>query len=121
MAPPWPGCSWVISFRFTLCSVWVRVSWPLNTLSGCASALNGSRLFSIRMTTLRNLPSVEQLLQTQIAAEMIAIHGRPLTLDALRRALGEIRSGFASGPADALPSNEEILNRAEAQLNTWTA
>jgi len=36
------------------------------------------------MTILRNLPSVERLLQTRIAAEMIASFGRTLTLDALR-------------------------------------
>ena len=39
------------------------------------------------MTTLRNLPSVDRLLQTRTAAELIARYGRPLTLDALREEL----------------------------------
>jgi L-seryl-tRNA(Ser) seleniumtransferase len=73
------------------------------------------------MTTLRNLPSVEQLLQTQTAAELIATHGRPLTLDALRLSLDDIRARFRTEPDAALPSNEEILSNAEAHLNNWTA
>lgn len=73
------------------------------------------------MTTLRNLPSVEQLLQTQTAAELIAAYGRPMTLDALRATLDDIRSRFTAQPETALPSNEEILAQAESQLTVWTS
>ncbi len=72
------------------------------------------------MTTLRNLPSIEQLLQTQTAAELIAAYSRPLTLDALRTTLEDIRSAFKSEPPAELPSNEEILARTEAHLIRWT-
>jgi L-seryl-tRNA(Ser) seleniumtransferase len=73
------------------------------------------------MTTLRDLPSVEGLLQTQTAAELIAAYGRPLTLEALRLTLAEIRARAGSEPSQALPSNDEILSGAELQLNAWVA
>lgn len=72
------------------------------------------------MTTLRDLPSVEQLLQTQIAAELIASNGRPLTLSAIRATLDEIRTRFKSDPETALPSIELILAQTESTLSAWT-
>ena len=72
------------------------------------------------MTTLRNLPSVEQLLQIESTAHLIARFGRPLTLDAIRLALDEIRTRFKSGLLVELPSTEFILTQAESHLTTWT-
>ena len=45
-----------------------------------------------RMTNLQTLPSIEQLLQSQRAGDLIAHYGRPLTLDALRSTLDEVRA-----------------------------
>ncbi|MBI5295389.1 MAG: L-seryl-tRNA(Sec) selenium transferase [Chloroflexi bacterium] len=73
------------------------------------------------MTTLRNLPSVESLLQTRIAAELIAAYGRPLTLDAFRAELDEIRARFKSDPELDLPTMDDILALAEFRLSAWTA
>lgn len=73
------------------------------------------------MTTLRNLPSVEGLLQTETTARLIAQFGRPLTLDALRNTLDDIRARFKSGTLTGLPSNESILAQAESTLTAWTA
>ncbi|MFN8434874.1 MAG: L-seryl-tRNA(Sec) selenium transferase [Anaerolineales bacterium] len=73
------------------------------------------------MTTLRNLPSVEQLLQTETTARLIARFGRPLTLDALRGTLDDIRARFKAGTLTGLPSNDSILAETESTLNTWTA
>ena len=70
------------------------------------------------MTSLRNLPSVESLLQD--AADLIDSYGRPLTLDALRSTLDDIRARFKTNPELALPSDEEILSRAESRLSAWT-
>ena len=78
------------------------------------------------MTSLRNLPSVEQLLQ--LATDLIEAYGRPLTLHALRASLDDVRARFkpvlSSGeglhPDLALPSTEEILYRAKTRLSTWT-
>ncbi len=73
------------------------------------------------MTTLRNLPSVESLLQTRIAAELIAAYGRPLTLDAFRVELDEIRARYKSDPGLDLPTMDDILASAEFRLSAWTA
>ncbi|GAB4499970.1 MAG: L-seryl-tRNA(Sec) selenium transferase [Anaerolineales bacterium] len=73
------------------------------------------------MTTLRNLPSIEQLLQTQITAQLIAQFGRSLTLDALRKTLDDIRARFKLNPEIELPSIDLILAQAESTLTTWTA
>ena len=73
------------------------------------------------MTTLRNLPSVEQLLQTETTARLIAHFGRPLTLDALRNTLDDIRARFKLNPEIELPSIDLILNQTESALTAWTA
>lgn len=70
------------------------------------------------MTSLRNLPSVEQLLQN--AADLIATYGRPLTLDALRVTLDDVRARFKARPPLALPTNDEILAQAKSHLSVWT-
>ena len=70
------------------------------------------------MTSLRSLPSVESLLQN--AADLIDTYGRPLTLDALRSTLDDIRTRFKTQPEFALPSDAEILSRAESRLSAWT-
>ncbi|MBL8062660.1 MAG: L-seryl-tRNA(Sec) selenium transferase, partial [Anaerolineales bacterium] len=73
------------------------------------------------MTTLRDLPSIEGLLQTETSAQLIAQFGRPLTLDALRQTLDEVRARFKAGTLVGLPSNESILTEAESTLTEWTA
>lgn len=73
------------------------------------------------MTTLRNLPSIEQLLQTEITAQLIAQFGRSLTLDALRKTLDDIRARFKLNPEIELPSIDLILAQAESTLTAWTA
>ena len=78
------------------------------------------------MTSLRDLPSVDELLQN--AADLISTYGRPLTLDALRVTLDDVRARFKpvlSGvegldPEFALPTIGEILSQAEARLSAWT-
>jgi len=70
------------------------------------------------MTSLRNLPSVEQLLQ--LSVDLIEHYGRPLTLDALRATLDDVRVHFKQDPELALPTNEEILSRAGSRLSAWT-
>lgn len=72
------------------------------------------------MTTLRNLPSVEQILQTESAAHLIARFGRPLTLDAIRFILDETRTRFRSGVITALPLTDLILTQTESTLTAWT-
>ena len=71
------------------------------------------------MTSLRNLPAVEQLLQQ--SGLLIHQYGRPLTLDALRFTLDDIRDRFRSNPEADLPSIDQILSLAESHLSTWAA
>src|SRR6266498_5193762 len=100
------------------CSV-SRVDWlPLNISCACAKKRTGN-LPSLQMTSLRDLPSVEQLLQN--ANQLIAEFGRPLTLDALRLTLDENRTRFKTKPDEDLPSMEAILSQAESYLAAWTA
>lgn len=73
------------------------------------------------MTSLRDLPSVEQLLQAPPANHLLREFGRPLTLNALRVTLEEARARFKSNPEAGLPSTEGILAQAESRLTAWTA
>src|SRR5688572_15781338 len=70
------------------------------------------------MTSLRDLPSIEQLLQR--ATHLIDRFGRPLTLDALRLTLDEARARFQAKPGVDLPSIDEILAQAESLVTAWT-
>ncbi|MFN8411475.1 MAG: L-seryl-tRNA(Sec) selenium transferase [Anaerolineales bacterium] len=70
--------------------------------------------------SLRDLPSVEQILQTQTAAQLIARFGRTLTLDAIRFTLDDIRERFKSGQITVLPLRDLILVQAESTLTAWT-
>lgn len=70
---------------------------------------------------LRGLPSVEKLLQTQLAAELIASHGRPLTLQAIRSAMDEVRRRVSKSSEATLPDREILLTQATSLLQLWTA
>ncbi len=67
---------------------------------------------------LRDLPSVEQLLQTPRVVDLTTRCGRPLVLDALRLSLNEARAAAKSGVD--LPPRDSLLARAEAILSEWT-
>ena len=70
------------------------------------------------MTSLRDLPSVEQLLQE--GDHLINEYGRPLTLEAFRFTLDEARARFQSNPEVGLPSLDLIRSQAESHLSAWT-
>jgi len=70
---------------------------------------------------LRGLPSVEQLLQTRLAAELVACYGRPLTLQAIRSALDEVRWRVSKSGEATLPDREILLTQAASLLHMWTA
>ncbi len=73
------------------------------------------------MTSLRDLPSVEQLLNAPPADHLIEEFGRPLTLDALRWTLDEARARFKTKPEAGLPSTDDIVAQAASQLAAWTS
>ncbi len=72
------------------------------------------------MTNLRALPSVDKLLKTTTAAELIAKYGRPLVLDALRQTLHEIRTQYGAKSNLPVPPAKTLLTSARLHLETWT-
>ncbi len=71
------------------------------------------------MPSLRSLPSVEQLLQTQFTADLVDRYGRPLALEAIRTILDQVRRDFPG--AGIIPENQELLRRAGMLLEAWVA
>jgi L-seryl-tRNA(Ser) seleniumtransferase len=69
---------------------------------------------------LRELPSVEQLLQTKFSAGLIARFGRPLTLEAIQRTLSEVRTQGLQDGESKVPESEILLNKAASLLSVWT-
>ncbi len=69
--------------------------------------------------SLRHLPSVERLLQTPRASELIATFGRPLVLQAIQETLESARLAIRQG--EACPEPEAILAQTQAALKSWLA
>ena len=71
------------------------------------------------MSDLRNLPAVDRLLQTNAAAAFIAEYGRPLTVEAIRSTLSEIRQSYEKG--SEVPGENKIIEKAKRYLEEWSA
>ena len=71
------------------------------------------------MSELRQLPSVDQLISTEAMEDCITRFGRPLTIEAVRTILGNLRSSYNLG--DGIPSENELISDILQQLETWTA
>jgi L-seryl-tRNA(Ser) seleniumtransferase len=69
---------------------------------------------------LSAIPSVDKLLGTPTAVELVAEYGRPLTLEAIRHTLSEIREVPQDNLKAALDPRQMLL-RAEEFLASWTA
>ena len=69
------------------------------------------------MTTdlFRHLPGLEQWLQTQAVADLVAAYGRPLTVQVLRDVLADAREVIRAGRAEPF-AEPELVARAESQL-----
>ena len=70
---------------------------------------------------LHELPSVEHILQTQLAAELIASYGRPTTIKAIRSVLDGIRERVATNEIPTIPNRQHILDEASSLLESWTS
>lgn len=71
------------------------------------------------MNDLRGLPSVDQLLNHEQVRALIDKYGRPLTLEAVRAALDEVRARFPADPR--LPSEDELIAGCQQKLADWLA
>src|SRR5512143_502957 len=71
------------------------------------------------MTDLSSLPSVERLLQSEDVIDLVRKHGRPLTLDAIRLTLEELRAQLKEQPDAVAPSLPAILQQAASHLSEW--
>jgi L-seryl-tRNA(Ser) seleniumtransferase len=69
--------------------------------------------------SLRELPSVDVLLQQPRTRRLTEAYGRDLTLDALRSALQGARDAVRAG--QSVPSAEVLLESAQRSLAEWTS
>ena len=67
--------------------------------------------------SLRDLPSIDRLLQSQPGSDMETTYGRELTLQALRDTLEAARSQSLEG--DTIPTFEQLLELAQGRVETW--
>ncbi len=66
---------------------------------------------------LKNLPSVDSILKTKTAAELVAVYGRSLTLEAIRQELDEIRRDYAT--SKTVPQRMALLDAVQMRLEEW--
>lgn len=72
------------------------------------------------MTDLRGVPSVDQLLQTRQADDLIADFGRGLTLEAIRTTLDSYRQTLKNGAKSPLDL-DNLLSQVQFTLGSWSA
>jgi L-seryl-tRNA(Ser) seleniumtransferase len=70
------------------------------------------------MSSLRDLPSVDQLLQQPPVAGWIAAYGRAQTLEAIRQSLEQARHGFTQ--THQLPALPDLMEQARHMLDEWS-
>ncbi len=70
---------------------------------------------------LRELPSVDRLLNTAMAVDMLLAYGRPLTVESLRHSLEAARSTILSGQASYAPMNAVLVDEARLWLESYLA
>ncbi len=70
------------------------------------------------MYGLRSLPSVDHLLQTSRAGQWIAVYGRPMTVEAIRSTLENVRAQY--NPESSLPEETELLQKIQETLESWS-
>jgi L-seryl-tRNA(Ser) seleniumtransferase len=69
--------------------------------------------------SLRDLPSIDRLLQHPVATKMEAEYGRSLVLDAFRYVLSEAREQAKQGKP--IPKPDELIEQAKIRLEIWVA
>ncbi|GJM40084.1 MAG: L-seryl-tRNA(Sec) selenium transferase [Ardenticatenaceae bacterium] len=70
---------------------------------------------------LRELPSIDRLLNTAMAVDMVLAYGRTLTVESLRQSLEAARSAILSGQASYAPMNAILVDEARLWLESYLA
>lgn len=70
------------------------------------------------VSSLRQLPSVDQILQSSPVVDWIAQYGRPLTVAAIRATLEQLRASYRADTP--LPDQPQIFRRIYQNLEDWT-
>lgn len=71
---------------------------------------------SLPSQLLRQLPSVDRLLQSPDAAQLTEAYGHALTVEALRATLSEVRAAIRDNGARHLPTETTLLDEAQQWL-----
>jgi hypothetical protein len=70
------------------------------------------------MSPLNQLPSIDHLLGLPKIDKLLISYGRPLTTEACRAVLDQIRQAYIDSKA-SLPDEQEIIARVRSQLEAW--
>ena len=81
------------------------------------SSLNQEKVQAL----LRELPSVDRLLNTAVAVDMSLAYGRSLTVEGLRNSLEGAREAIVSGQASYAPMNAVLVDEARLWLESFLA
>lgn len=68
-------------------------------------------------TDLQRLPSVGQVLQTRLAAELVAQYGRPLVIDAITSVLNELNQNYQE--EQTIPLRQSLIQTVQYRLENW--
>jgi len=65
----------------------------------------------------KNLPSVDQVLQTRLAAELVAQYGRPLVIEAISSVINELKGNYQH--EQTIPLRISLIQTAQYRLESW--
>jgi L-seryl-tRNA(Ser) seleniumtransferase len=71
------------------------------------------------MKSLRDLPSVDAILQSPAAQTWLGLYGRPMTVEAIRDALDQVRHQFSDN--EHVSEHLDLDSMIEQLLQSWTA
>ncbi|MFR0552035.1 L-seryl-tRNA(Sec) selenium transferase [Ligilactobacillus salivarius] len=66
---------------------------------------------------LRQIPSVNKILQDSVMKSMIADYGEKLVKISINSVLGEIKSNILNGLVDNIPNYDDIVNQIKVEVN----
>jgi L-seryl-tRNA(Ser) seleniumtransferase len=73
------------------------------------------------MSELRRLPSVDALLRTEQAVELIEQNGRELTVEAIRQVLDDARNRLSKNSQNNQPTSQDLIDQAASLIGLWLA